>query len=607
MKMNTRIYILVAALLLIAAGANAQSKVATTISVKVYNASYMKSGDDADVVVTMTPEDFNGIATISATQEGGLAKTYDVAVVNGEGCYAVNNLAEGAYSITASFAGDDVYAASETATAYNLYVPKITTGLDISLDHESINVGEKATVGITLNNTGCTNKEGGVTAITPVQLHMNAVVSIKVNSFNGEGTSVAIVDGKGTYDLIGLEAGTYVIDVVYAGDDNYVNSSTNGNNTLTLTVNKIPVTSLSVADMSAINAGEDAIVDVAMMPNNINAAAKLVVDEQEYPFGIVNGLGKCLVPNVKAGTHNVKAVLDDYKYSGGSDVKQLIVNGTDPLTVEKNAEVTVKLDTESDAFVKLTVDGNDYYVAVKNGEGRFTAPQMTAGSNNIKAALAADNQYVGKTVDEAAKIQCVPGISYSFADGQEWMTWCDEWGWAKPDGVKAYTISGVSDDAISVEEITDGVIPSHTPLLLQKTGDALIPTSVKAAAGTDDLVSASGSGFTFWGNTTDEIINSGNYYTAGKSYVLYKGTFLKVDTDNGIAHNRCLLTLSSPSATRSLSIGGDGTTGIVNIEHGTLSIEHSADAWYSLDGRKLVGKPAKKGVYIHNSEKVVVR
>jgi hypothetical protein len=605
MKMKTRIYTLVVALLMIAAGATAQSKTATTISVAVANADNMVDGDDANVVITMTPDDFNGIATISVTPEGGDSKPYNVAVVNGVGSYVVQNLASAAYEITASYAGDEQYEAS-TSDAKTLTVNKIPTALSLALKDTEINVGECTAFGIRLLNT---NDE-------PQILRINAIVTFKVNGanrtvglVNGEdGYSINLESNKTEIDmnykdsqnaLCNLAAGTYKIKAYFAGDDVYLNSESEE---LTLTVNKIAVDGLSVADMSAINAGEDAIVNVTMTPTNINAAAKLVVGTEEYPFAIVGGSGKCLVPNVKAGTYNVKAVLDDYKYSGESTAKQLTVNGTDPLFKEKNAKVTVKLDTESDGFVTLTVDGNDYYVAVKNGEGTFIAPQMTAGSNNIKAALAADDQYVGTTVDKAATIQCVPGISYNFAEGQEWMTWCDEWGWAKPDGIKAYTISGVSDDAISIEEITDGIIPSHTPLLLQKTGDALTPTSVKAAAGTDDLVSAAGSGFTFWGNTTNEVINAGNYYTAGKSYVLYKGTFLKANADNGIAANRCLLTLSSPNATRSLSIG-DGTTSLREVNSGEVNSEE----WYSLDGRKLGGKPTKKGVYIRNGKKEVVR
>jgi hypothetical protein len=31
------------------------------------------------------------------------------------------------------------------------------------------------------------------------------------------------------------------------------------------------------------------------------------------------------------------------------------------------------------------------------------------------------------------------------------------------------------------------------------------------------------------------------------------------------------------------------------------------DAWYTLDGRQLRARPAKKGLYIHRGRKVVVR
>jgi hypothetical protein len=46
------------------------------------------------------------------------------------------------------------------------------------------------------------------------------------------------------------------------------------------------------------------------------------------------------------------------------------------------------------------------------------------------------------------------------------------------------------------------------------------------------------------------------------------------------------------------------TTGITSMEdvRGKMS-----DAWYSLDGRKLQGKPTTKGMYIHNGRKEVVK
>ena len=46
-----------------------------------------------------------------------------------------------------------------------------------------------------------------------------------------------------------------------------------------------------------------------------------------------------------------------------------------------------------------------------------------------------------------------------------------------------------------------------------------------------------------------------------------------------------------------------GTTGIHSVESGELSTEK----WYDLNGRQLQGKPTKKGVYISNGQKIVVR
>ena len=56
-----------------------------------------------------------------------------------------------------------------------------------------------------------------------------------------------------------------------------------------------------------------------------------------------------------------------------------------------------------------------------------------------------------------------------------------------------------------------------------------------------------------------------------------------------------------------IDFGDDEATGILNIEHSTLNIEHSADAWFTLDGRRLSGKPSVKGVYVNNGRKVIIK
>ena len=47
----------------------------------------------------------------------------------------------------------------------------------------------------------------------------------------------------------------------------------------------------------------------------------------------------------------------------------------------------------------------------------------------------------------------------------------------------------------------------------------------------------------------------------------------------------------------------DGSTGIKTIP----ALSDQEDVWYSIDGRKLTGKPQQKGIYINKGEKVVVK
>ncbi|MBQ9667222.1 MAG: choice-of-anchor J domain-containing protein [Prevotella sp.] len=62
---------------------------------------------------------------------------------------------------------------------------------------------------------------------------------------------------------------------------------------------------------------------------------------------------------------------------------------------------------------------------------------------------------------------------------------------------------------------------------------------------------------------------------------------------------------TTASARRFVINFGDVTTGIQTI--GNAVQTNGSDAWYSLDGRQLSGKPAKGGVYVHGNSKVVIK
>ena len=596
-NMKTRIVTLLAALLLTAASTYAQTKIATTISVAVANADGIKAGEDARVTVTMTPA-LDGIATISVKPEGGDAKPYNVAVVNGTGTYYVNNLAEGSYTITAKYEGDDVYAASQTAAPCNLYVPMITTSLAISIDKSSISVGETATVSIQLD-------QSMNAVVTGRRVNHGEEFTGNTNLRNG---SVALVNGKGTLELSGFDAGIYDIRVEYAGNDEIKGSTSN---VLTLTVSK-QETSISVNDITAITAGEDATVAVSATPA-INGFATVTVDNTDYTVALVDGEGTCIIPNLAEGTHSVTAsIAENDKYLGSTaEAKQVTVSaGTDPAIV-RNAVVTVTTTPDDyNGIVKVTVNGKDYNVAISNGKGEVVLPQLDAGTHNVTASIAGDNKYLSSTTGtNNVQIVSVPGISFSFPNGQTWMTWCDDYAWLKPEGVKAYTLSAVSGTTVTLTEVTTDNIPSHTPLLLEKKGDAVTPTKVITGTGSGTLVSTEGTGATFWGNASDAAIATDNANFINPegyvSYVLRSGQFIRVDQNQGLAAHRCVLNVSSntgnaPALTISTSVTGITTTNYTNLTN-------SDDAWYSLDGRRLNGKPTKKGIYINGGRKVVVK
>ena len=54
---------------------------------------------------------------------------------------------------------------------------------------------------------------------------------------------------------------------------------------------------------------------------------------------------------------------------------------------------------------------------------------------------------------------------------------------------------------------------------------------------------------------------------------------------------------------------GDNATGIVSAEaiSSLFTIHSSLSEWYTLDGRKLSGKPTQRGIYVHGGKKVVVK
>jgi hypothetical protein len=66
------------------------------------------------------------------------------------------------------------------------------------------------------------------------------------------------------------------------------------------------------------------------------------------------------------------------------------------------------------------------------------------------------------------------------------------------------------------------------------------------------------------------------------------------------------MTTQTANAREFIPVFEDVPTGIKDVPLLGDRVQGS-DAWYTLDGRKLNGKPVKSGVYIYNGKKAVVR
>ena len=166
--------------------------------------------------------------------------------------------------------------------------------------------------------------------------------------------------------------------------------------------------------------------------------------------------------------------------------------------------------------------------------------------------------------------------------------------WTKPSGYVAYN----GENAATCSDIVNPVF----------TGVTVSSTAVNVSTGYVDFI----------GTFSPEVI----YEDGTEKHNLYLGADNKLyyPTAENFKVNACRgyfqlkgLTAGEPDTSNGvrafvLNFGDEETTGIVDIEHGTLNIEHSADAgWYDLSGRKLYGKPTKKGLYIHQGKKIAIK
>ncbi len=204
-------------------------------------------------------------------------------------------------------------------------------------------------------------------------------------------------------------------------------------------------------------------------------------------------------------------------------------------------------------------------------------------------------------------------MTFAFANGQTWMTWCDKYRWIKPSGIDVYEFTAVTPTAITTAKLTGDVIPAYKPLLLQKNGaDGLTAMSIGSPEApttgydaTTGIVSQTLTGATVFGATKGVDADATEAtYILGRTYMLLDGEFIPVDKNAGFGQNRCWLTLGGAAGARRLAIVNGEATGVSGVKE--IS-EAGDDSWYTATGRRLERRPVRKGIYIHGGQKMIIK
>lgn len=214
-------------------------------------------------------------------------------------------------------------------------------------------------------------------------------------------------------------------------------------------------------------------------------------------------------------------------------------------------------------------------------------------------ATALDNTNYQLPTDDADKQTTFEILKiFSYGANKTWMTFFDgaedlEFKDGEEDKIETYVVTEASGSTVTVVN-TGGKIYQNVPMLLKRTGEETIIRAHKA----ESLAALSATPFeNFYGGVTDLTNYKNVYVLVGSEFLPTTGTTIDAE--------RCFLALGGmvTAPTRMVIVVDNETTGLTPCP--IPMVEGSY--WYTLDGRKLSGIPAKKGMYIWNGKKVVIK
>ena len=223
--------------------------------------------------------------------------------------------------------------------------------------------------------------------------------------------------------------------------------------------------------------------------------------------------------------------------------------------------------------------------------------------------------------DDAVKIWnvTVNPSSITFA-GPGYATYYNRYPVKLQPGVRAYVVEGVNGNTLNLLEIADGDIEGYNiiedePVLLSGVTGNTIPVILSTEMYSHQYYGEN----MLWGSDYDMDAPVSDYsmdifkLSFNKNPQQYPDAVMgfyymsnKDDYYHFKAHKAYLFVPKGDDPyANTFVIDGTSLTGIISVP--AESSPSGIDGYYSIDGRKLEGKPSQPGVYIHNGKKVVIK
>ena len=183
---------------------------------------------------------------------------------------------------------------------------------------------------------------------------------------------------------------------------------------------------------------------------------------------------------------------------------------------------------------------------------------------------------------------------FSFGENNAYDTFVATTDIIVPSVLKAYVITNITEKGLEIKEVTS--IAKGEPVLL--FAEEKFKEIEKFYTVTTDPVEAGS-------NLLKVAPDGGKKVSIGQVYMLYNDVFYYTQAGTIPAGS---VYLSKPEQTRTrgfYSLGGDDDT--TSIAPRPIHNAETSSAWYGLDGRRYDTIPTRKGIYIKDGNKVVIK